>query len=804
MKKLLTILIMVCAVSSAKAQMYWNQAAQFAGNSSSYVSVANSSSLNITGSFTLEAWVNPSNTLNKGVISKGGSLGTMLIYGIRITNSRIVILTNGAPRLSSKTTSLVPTNTWTHIAATYNASTSVFRIFINGVQDTTATVASATPNSNTDSLFIGISGASTPFAGKIDEVRVWNIELSQPQISALMKSNLGISGDGITNTLPLCITFQNNIGTTPYFSVSDNSLNNNVCFARNVTAFDLKDRPSGINQFSDCAYFPSVGGGFIGGDNAVVSPTNRVTIECWVFPKEFNSGILYKGNFIANTINYGLKIISGKLGATINSVSINSNDSVKRERWSHIAFTYFAATGAYEFYINGKRGTVGNITPGNIVDGTDSLGIGAHPGIQNFTGFMDELRISSTLKTAAEINSQMFTSVNESNDNDTYNSAVYNFDASTFSNTSGGPRLLSRGTVTFTYNGGFTFGYVQSPLNNYSNGSFQGGFYLNMPNKRVPATGSTGTVRDTIEILSSETINDLNVFVALNHSNETNISISLTSPLGATTELFAGTQLIDFTNNLVTTFDSDADSSLVNGRYINFGPLIKPQFNLDAIFSGNNPKGKWILTVTDLAGSDTGFLSSWGLQFNDAEFVPFNLECTAFVEGFYNAGSNSMITDTMRYYIHSASPPYQVIDSSISYVNSSGNALVPFLKVQPSTVYLLAIKHRNMIETWSSSPVVFSQYSKQTSYNFTDFVTKAFGNNMKQVDASPVRFAAFSGDVNQDDIVDGADGILIDNDAANFNTGYLSTDLNGDDNIDGSDALLADNNAAIFVTAVIP
>ncbi|MEO6695111.1 MAG: dockerin type I domain-containing protein, partial [Ignavibacteria bacterium] len=87
---------------------------------------------------------------------------------------------------------------------------------------------------------------------------------------------------------------------------------------------------------------------------------------------------------------------------------------------------------------------------------------------------------------------------------------------------------------------------------------------------------------------------------------------------------------------------------------------------------------------------------------------------------------------------------------------------------------------------------------------FTTAAAKAFGDNMKQVDLSPIRFGIYSGDVNQDGVIDGSDAALIDNDAANFATGYRVTDLNGDQVIDGSDASIVDNNAANFVSKITP
>ena len=89
-------------------------------------------------------------------------------------------------------------------------------------------------------------------------------------------------------------------------------------------------------------------------------------------------------------------------------------------------------------------------------------------------------------------------------------------------------------------------------------------------------------------------------------------------------------------------------------------------------------------------------------------------------------------------------------------------------------------------------------------YNFTTSASQAFGNNLIQVDASPVRFGIFSGDVNQDGTVDATDLSAIDNDAAGFIAGYVVTDLSGDSFVDGTDFAIADNNAANFVSMIRP
>ena len=78
----------------------------------------------------------------------------------------------------------------------------------------------------------------------------------------------------------------------------------------------------------------------------------------------------------------------------------------------------------------------------------------------------------------------------------------------------------------------------------------------------------------------------------------------------------------------------------------------------------------------------------------------------------------------------------------------------------------------------------------------------AYADNQKQME--PGVFAIYSGDVNQDAVIDFIDHIFMDNDASNFAVGYLNTDLNGDSVIDFLDQIILDNNASNFVAVYSP
>lgn len=90
------------------------------------------------------------------------------------------------------------------------------------------------------------------------------------------------------------------------------------------------------------------------------------------------------------------------------------------------------------------------------------------------------------------------------------------------------------------------------------------------------------------------------------------------------------------------------------------------------------------------------------------------------------------------------------------------------------------------------------------NYILASSSSQAYGGNQIQIDTAPLRFAVYSGDVNQDGVIDIADGSLIDNDAFNFASGYLATDINGDGIIDVADGVFADNNGFNFVGRVTP
>lgn len=214
--------------------------------------------------------------------------------------------------------------------------------------------------------------------------------------------------------------------------------------------------------------------------------------------------------------------------------------------------------------------------------------------------------------------------------------------------------------------------------------------------------------------------------------------------------------------------------------------------------------GSSILTSIFLRNSSTGFITGSAagrsLLLNNSSLNSNvkNLSLKILIEGFYNNISNYMVSDSVKIYLRKSSPPYSIADSSSGVISNAGEADLSFINATNQGYYIDA-KQRNSIETWSSAPVMFNASS--VAYDFTSSRTRAYGNNLTLKGS---RWTVFSGDVNNDGIVDLTDAINVYNDGLAGLTGYIITDLNGDNVVDLSDLLICFNNVGKFVIVVKP
>jgi RHS repeat-associated protein len=167
--------------------------------------------LDTTSSFTVSAWVDPTQTFTAGsptAVSQDGVISTTNQNGqttyansgftLGITGagfgsggnwsfSRPLTTANNSTFATAKSSGAASYGTWTHLVGVYNASTGTMTLYVNGTAVGTAT--DTTPAGSYGVLAIGRaetpSGTTGQFLGAISDVQVYQQALTSSQVSAL-------------------------------------------------------------------------------------------------------------------------------------------------------------------------------------------------------------------------------------------------------------------------------------------------------------------------------------------------------------------------------------------------------------------------------------------------------------------------------------------------------------------------------------------------------------------------------------------------------------------------------------------
>ena len=156
------------------------------------------------------------------------------------------------------------------------------------------------------------------------------------------------------------------------------------------------------------------------------------------------------------------------------------------------------------------------------------------------------------------------------------------------------------------------------------------------------------------------------------------------------------------------------------------------------------------------------------------------------------------IADHITVELHSASGYAIVYTSADVPLSTTGTATVT-IPSGFSGSYYITIRHRNSLQTVSKTAKSFAGSNISQSFGTQNDV---YGGNLLQM--ADLSYAIYSGDVNQDDIIDLGDSSPVDNESALASSGYIPEDVNGDGLVDLSDAAIIDNNAAMAIGSVTP
>jgi methionine-rich copper-binding protein CopC len=165
-----------------------------------WVTVPDHSSLRLTNGMTVEAWVKPT-TISTGwttVVMKERSRGFNYALYASDDNDKPpagYINVSASDRAAAGVT-LLPLNSWSHLATTYDGNT--IRLYVNGTEVGSRLVGGSITTSTSPLRFGGNSVDGEHFSGWIDEVRVYNRPLNEGEIHVDMSTPIS----GVIETTP--------------------------------------------------------------------------------------------------------------------------------------------------------------------------------------------------------------------------------------------------------------------------------------------------------------------------------------------------------------------------------------------------------------------------------------------------------------------------------------------------------------------------------------------------------------------------------------------------------------------------
>jgi len=179
----------------------YNYSPSFTATGTNYFDVASSPSLKLS-SFSVAAWFKTSTNFasESFIVNKGGigsdSAGQNQNYQISVTSAEVIKVgfeTSTGADFFVSSPNTYNDNQWHYVVVTYDGSANLI-LYIDGVQVASKSTGGASPEtSGTKPVRIGANSRVTPpgnfFTGEVDEVRVWNDDLTTQQVTDAFLGN---------------------------------------------------------------------------------------------------------------------------------------------------------------------------------------------------------------------------------------------------------------------------------------------------------------------------------------------------------------------------------------------------------------------------------------------------------------------------------------------------------------------------------------------------------------------------------------------------------------------------------------
>ena len=397
--------------------------------SGDYVSVANHASLNPTV-ITASAWIRASTAsqaafapiVNKRNDSEPPYNNWILDTGLSGTTHEFCITDSGGtgPDFGQWcVASGALTTQWTHVVGTYDGTTQ--RLYVNGTEVNQRSVSISVASSNQPLRIGSAEGASTFFAGTIDEVRIYNRALGPTEVAKLYSSGAVRfttssvelqQGSTLANGLVGHWTFD---GADVTMVIADRSGQNNHGYFNGGATSSAKV----IGKLGQALNFDGTNDGVITASNLVYG-SSVVSLAFWGYWTDTSQAcdpFLVSGDMEAqagafhispNLCDFGDDLTVG-LSGTSETARVESAGRPSLNQWHHyvVVLNHSTNAGDIDIYIDGSlqssavernnKNTSGNLT-------STQLAMMHFPGSGTFaTGKMDDVRVYNRALTAAEV-----------------------------------------------------------------------------------------------------------------------------------------------------------------------------------------------------------------------------------------------------------------------------------------------------------------------------------------------------------------------------------------------------------------